>query len=610
MDTSVSSNRDLVRDVVPLADGSALLFGVSGSSAPGSLAMVAKVTKAGALDPTFGTGGVATFDNGLSGAEYNAGAVAPDGSIYAVGKAGTDSLLVKLTATGATAPGFAPWTGDFSGGGYAQALNDVAVTASGLPVAVGSAQVSTYDNEAVVARWTAAGTLDPGFNAVGWRLIDFSTPAGLASDADGGSALALYDTGQALLVGTAGVDSAHMRVSFARVTAGGQLDTYFNSTGTRLQDIGAIDDFGTAIDLATGTVAVLTEDHVAQTSRIVRFTAVTGALDGSWGTGGTATLDPVTGDEYDYGLARTADGGYTFTGAKAGTTVDTPFLAHVTPAGVLDTTFGTAAGHTDIAYGANSGEPTSLAVLPDGRTIVGGSIFRSGLDWDVDARVFTSTADRTAPVVKFTGPYNGNTATTNSPLSVTGTVTDNMPGTLKVQVNGVPAEVSNGTFFVRVPMTPGTNVFVATATDAAGNVGTATVTFSFVDKQAPKLSGGPGKSQGWMADILRAGIFGTARVDEQARITVSLIGPVPRKGKARGRVKTMVYGTKTLTATRDGIQTLVWNVRLSKKGKAALKKVKVGNTKFTVRLVAVDRAKNAKTINVPYIVRRPKPRVR
>jgi len=57
--------------------------------------------------------------------------------------------------------------------------------------------------------------------------------------------------------------------------------------------------------------------------------------------------------------------------------------------------------------------------------------------------------------------------------------------TATVQVNGVPAVLSGGTFTaLAVPLQPGSNTLLVTATDPVGNVGTASipVTFTLINR--------------------------------------------------------------------------------------------------------------------------------
>lgn len=85
--------------------------------------------------------------------------------------------------------------------------------------------------------------------------------------------------------------------------------------------------------------------------------------------------------------------------------------------------------------------------------------------------------DPVAPTVVIDSPPTG-FATAAPTITVTGIVNDIVSGGLPstVSVNGVPAKVSNGTFIrLDVPLIAGPNTITALATDAVGNVGTASI---------------------------------------------------------------------------------------------------------------------------------------
>ena len=89
-------------------DGSIALAGATGSAPPEFRWVVARLTPDGALDPSFGSGGVAAA--GGTGVGY-AAAVLPDGAVASVGQVPGGAKLTRLTATGqpdATFHGGAP----------------------------------------------------------------------------------------------------------------------------------------------------------------------------------------------------------------------------------------------------------------------------------------------------------------------------------------------------------------------------------------------------------------------------------------------------------------------------------------------------------------------
>lgn len=93
----------------------------------------------------------------------------------------------------------------------------------------------------------------------------------------------------------------------------------------------------------------------------------------------------------------------------------------------------------------------------------------------------TLTIDTTNPGVTISAPVDSSTVTTRTP-TVTFTIDEPVVSTTCKVDGGTPVSCSSG--FVTASLADGSHTVVVTATDAAGNVGTATVTFN-VDATAP-----------------------------------------------------------------------------------------------------------------------------
>lgn len=148
--------------------------------------------------------------------------------------------------------------------------------------------------------------------------------------------------------------------------------------------------------------------------------------------------------------------------------------------------------------GPFTGSAVTVDVNGTPATVVDGT-FLASLDLADGVHLLTATAanaagtagdavtvavDTTAPVVTITAPADGSLVNA-SPLEVSGTVDD--PGVVAVAVNGVVAPVSGGSFSAGVPLQAGANTLTASATDAAGNTGSASVGV-ILDTQAPALT--------------------------------------------------------------------------------------------------------------------------
>lgn len=174
-----------------------------------------RLTPAGALDPSFGAGGVAALE--LQG---GAAALAPDGSFVATGSVGEISkaiennpnapatfkwVVLRLTPAGTIDPAFGvpviPGPQGLNTSGRA-----VVVRPSGQIVVLG-----THGAVSRLAGLTAAGTPDPTFN--------------------GGAPVAVADAGSDPLLRATGAIDVAGRSHLARYTAAGALDPSFGAGG-------------------------------------------------------------------------------------------------------------------------------------------------------------------------------------------------------------------------------------------------------------------------------------------------------------------------------------------------------------------------------------------
>jgi uncharacterized delta-60 repeat protein len=156
-----------VQAVASASDGSVFLLGVG---LGGSRAFVAKLTAGGALDPAFGTGGVATLDRTWQGSDM---ALAPDGGVFVSLESLGTAAVVRLTSAGALdgSWGSGGWFltrfGDPLGGlanghvGGLAALPDGGVLLGGM----------THKGHSALTKITASGTLDTTFGVGGSSVL-------------------------------------------------------------------------------------------------------------------------------------------------------------------------------------------------------------------------------------------------------------------------------------------------------------------------------------------------------------------------------------------------------------------------------------------------------
>jgi uncharacterized delta-60 repeat protein len=208
------------RQLLRQPDGRLLVVGDSAAASKYELPRVVlvRLTAAGALDPTFGSGGVAV--PGLQSGNDSA-ALAPDGSIVVTGTAGQVSpeierdpsapasfrwVVQRLTPAGATDAGFGTVTIPGPAGHGTSGYGTV-VRPDGAIVVLG-----THSQQLQLAGLTAAGAPDPAFN--------------------GGAPLALPTDGFQMLLHAHGAIDVVGYGRLVRVTTSGALDTAYGSGGT------------------------------------------------------------------------------------------------------------------------------------------------------------------------------------------------------------------------------------------------------------------------------------------------------------------------------------------------------------------------------------------
>lgn len=264
---------------------------------------VARLTANGALDPTFGTNGVARFD--LGGVDLiEALTLDATGRVVVAGsRDGNDIVVVRLTAAGAldasfgTGGTFAQTSGMFSG------LNGVVTDASNAVIAVG-----LRGSDSMVVKLTSAGALDMTFGTAGVATFDLTT--GLYQDHLAAVAL----DGARIVAAGGGFDSGASNFYLAAFTATGALDTGFGSGGvTAIGTFAANEQFHALTPRpGGGWYAAGSSD---QSAAVLAFSA-TGSLDMGFSTAGQF-IDAYTGDAIAFAVKTDALGRIVIAGTMA-----------------------------------------------------------------------------------------------------------------------------------------------------------------------------------------------------------------------------------------------------------------------------------------------------
>jgi uncharacterized delta-60 repeat protein len=362
-------------------DGRIVAAGSVGASTARRVA-IARYDSRGNLDPSFGSGGQVVTDAGGFESYATGLALQADGKILVSGAvvvaespADSSFLVMRYQPDGALDPTFGTGgivTTDLaSGGGGQDGATSLAVGADGRIVAGGFEGLFGSLNGFAVVRYDSSGNLDATFGSGGRVRVKMG--AGLS---DSLNAVAVDANGNVTGCGTSDAFPLPFdRVALIRlVSADGSLDPAFGSGG-RVYAISGIG--GSACDgmrlLADGkTVAFATSGTAmvpVQTEFAVFRFLGDGSLDPAFGTGGFAVTlfdgnSNVSGGAMD-GDGRIVEAGSVFNGpdldfALARFRADGAPDATFSPTGRLRTNFG---GHD----GANA-----AAIQSDGRIVLAG----------------------------------------------------------------------------------------------------------------------------------------------------------------------------------------------------------------------------------------------
>ncbi|MCW5623235.1 MAG: cadherin domain-containing protein, partial [Burkholderiales bacterium] len=345
----------------------------------------------GALDTSFGTGGVVTIDiAGGSDQAYGA-ALQADGKIVLAGYArvgGTDDIaLVRLNADGSLDT-------SFSGDGkltYAIGLGhdnayDVAVQTDGKIVV--AATVVSGNRDVALLRFNADGTLDGSFGAGGV----VTTAVGPGDDQ--ARSLVIQDDGKLLVTGYAsnGTNDDFMLV---RYLTNGSLDTSFSGDGRLTTAIGAGPDRIRGVMVQEdGRIVVVgsSSNGVNEDIAIARY-LTDGTIDGTFGVGGIVTQAIGPGIDQAFDVQTDSTGRIVVAGYASNGTNVTFALLRYDATGVLDAGFGNG-GIRTAAVGTVSDVLLGLAIRPDGKIVaVGATDTGTASSFDIAVARFTADGE-------------------------------------------------------------------------------------------------------------------------------------------------------------------------------------------------------------------------
>jgi uncharacterized delta-60 repeat protein len=301
-----AQNYDNVYAVGVQPDGKIVVVGTVMTAARNADILVLRYTPAGALDPSFGSGGVVTTSLAPgSSDEAHAMLLQPDGKIVVGGyssAAAPDNgfVLLRYNANGSLDASFGV------GGivttdppGRDNVIDGIALQPDGSIVAVGRTCICTENSwDMVVARYTSAGALDASFGAGGIVITDFTSSDDEALD------VAIQNDGRILVGGYTNSADGTGNIALVRYLANGSLDATFGDGGLLAKDVaGSYDRFCDLVLQPDGKIVVAAGIYVyVNPSRygsqigLIRF-LTDGSLDPSFGANGVMLDNPSAPNE-------------------------------------------------------------------------------------------------------------------------------------------------------------------------------------------------------------------------------------------------------------------------------------------------------------------------
>jgi uncharacterized delta-60 repeat protein len=362
---------------VPISStGGTSAYSVDSASANITVTAVSPLNHA----PSFAATGAGTAHTlGAYGYGYSA-LVQPDGKLVLAGSTGQFGV-VRLLADGSLDASF-----DADGRAMVAMANhsydearSVVLQADGKILVAGS---NGIDPVYSLLRLNADGSLDTSFDTDGKALISVGSGYDLARSV-------LVQPDGKILVAGASTTPAHgaADMSLIRLNADGSLDTSFAGDGSTIIPVGTGFSAAQSLGLLPDGKILVAGTSVGSggTDFTVLCLNADGSLDATFGSAGVAqiAISAGSGSDQASSLAVQADGCIVLAGSSDNGSYYDFSVARLLADGSLDTSFGTA-GTVVIPLGSKSAYAYSVAIQPDGRILVAGNSYNgTGTDLTV-----------------------------------------------------------------------------------------------------------------------------------------------------------------------------------------------------------------------------------
>ncbi|MFA6603628.1 MAG: delta-60 repeat domain-containing protein [Patescibacteria group bacterium] len=376
--TDIRGGQDYAAAMAVQVDGKIVVAGRAMIGSTEDFALV-RYNADGSLDTTFGVGGKAITD--LGGTDRaNSLAIQPDGAIVVAGNStlsgNSDFALVRYNADGSLDTAFdgdGKATLDF-GTNY-DAVNSVAVQADGKIIAGGSAYFGANGSYMfALARYNADGSLDTAFDGDGKLTTAISLSAQAYS-------IMIQTDGKIIAGGSAYVNSTTTYdFALARYNADGSLDASFDGDGILTTGIGTAGEQGRAIvswgadKIILVGYAMITTTNAAENFALARYNA-DGSLDASFDGDGKVTTSVGHGVAQANAIALQPDGKTVLAGSVEFAGVRHFAVARQNADGSLDTTFGVGGQVVTPVGSSRQAQANSVAIQADGKIVAAGTAY-------------------------------------------------------------------------------------------------------------------------------------------------------------------------------------------------------------------------------------------
>ncbi len=247
--TAVGTLSDFANSVLMQSDGKLVVAGYSYNSSGNKNMSLVRYNSNGSLDSSFnGTGKIIT-SVGSFPSEANVVIAQANGKLVVAGysfnsSGNTDFALLRYNSNGSLDTTF-----DLDGkvttslGAISGYVNAVVMQADGKIVAAGYSSNATGNNDFVLVRYNANGSLDTSFDGDG-KVI---TSVGAFSDY--ANSIIVQPDGKLVVAGYSYNASAYKDFSIVRYNANGSLDTSFDTDGKVITSVSNLDDYAQSVVL-------------------------------------------------------------------------------------------------------------------------------------------------------------------------------------------------------------------------------------------------------------------------------------------------------------------------------------------------------------------------